>query len=464
MKIFPALIFLPFFAGACKPDSVKTGNKPHAETPKEQTADYKVKFEKKIFTSHDCSIPTLTVKKSGDLLFLHDSHVDSENLSCIDYNTGKELWKIPHTVEEVFLYRGKLLVQFEDRVELLDMLTGKSSWKMDSTYIHYYEVRGLEPGDLLPVTHRGQTGLLDLVQRKITVMSDSIVVAAHFKTDEQGHVRRTFTGLDKTQKVPGKLQRAVVLENETGARQTYFWSLEEGKRLFTVSIYKEKQPVDTLSWTIPDNNYPETDSPRDHRGEPDPQTLMADVYFIDGRLIFFENYVMYRWSWGRGANRITCIDPEQQYIKYQVWGQGPGESVFSTFHFTDDVILRSSGVLHFQQDKCRHSPLNLRTGETLDSLPGNANIIAGFKPNLLACFDYQSTITDTAKSKYEHRVSVTIVNHATGRYSETFDFQFGEDYPYEPFLFADDGLLILYHFNRKTNKTELFCYRVTPGG
>jgi len=106
-----------------------------AEKLKDSKLD--IKFVKEISTSLEGSLGTISIAKSGDYLILNDEHVSSRNLVCIEYSTGKEIWKIDNGVERFYIYNGKVLVDLLNDIALFNIKTGKELWRIKNAGISY---------------------------------------------------------------------------------------------------------------------------------------------------------------------------------------------------------------------------------------------------------------------------------------------------------------------------------------
>jgi hypothetical protein len=418
--------------------------------------EYTIQFDKLIETNFTAS-STLYVHKKGDYLILYDAHVDAFRLACIAYSTGKEIWKVPYDVRGYWFYEDKLLIEGHNSLEMLEIATGRSIWKTENCVMHYFFGKAILLEDEVSVVHNDQDAILNLKTNSISSIGAKFIPATLYKQymnqamTQKGVVLKNDNGLGE-----GFYQVAVVEDRET-AKDTYIWTLNTESRIFTLSIYGHNHVLfKKHTWTIPENNYTEAHD-RAFSGLPEPEKLHGEVHCIGDQIFFYESYENYRWSWGRGCNRLTAIDIATHEIKYQVWGQTPDEKKFQGFHFFNDIILQSDGIMHFQDEPGTFSRFDMKTGKVLDSLSQRFTLFKDYTPGILMGFNYErKQVKDT---EYTNKVSITAWDHQKNEYSKTFDFDFKEEYPYDPDVF-DDGTIIFNYYDKKLGKDVLYCCKI----
>ncbi len=420
--------------------------------------NYTIQFDKLIPTSLSAS-GTLRIKKIGDHVILYDGHVSAFKLVCVQYSTGKEIWAAPEGVRGLYFKDGELVAQFHDHIEIYEIASGKSVWKLNDCIISYNYPEGGELGDIISVTHQGRNSTLDLKTREIIRNAGPVLLATLFKIGENGEVSKTSKDVKNTFSLGEEFILADVIEKSGGEQEIYLWSLKEDTRLYTLRILDSKYNLlKEHSWTIPANTYTEAHD-RAFNGLPEPEKLSPSSYLIKDQLILFENYTSYRWSWGRGTNRITSIDIKTREIKYQVWGQAPGDNDFYTFHFFNHMVMLSNGIMHFQDEPSVYKKFDLETGKALDTIQRRFTLFLEYLPQVLLGFTYERK--QIKEMEYTNKVSITAWNNITNEYSKTFDFDFKEEYPYDPVI-GEDGTILFSYYDKVTKKSILYCCRVIP--
>jgi hypothetical protein len=416
-----------------------------------------VKFEKLIQTSHDASNYTLSLKKQGDYLVLHDSHVDSRNLSCVRYSTGEELWKIADNVDRFFFFGNAVVVQFMDHVELREIVTGKITWKAESTRIDfaYGEERQL-PSEVEAICN-GKNCVLDMKSGQTKTRLEKMIPAILHRITDPTRPDRSSTMIEDHFGTGDDLREAVIVQNRESYQKTFIWTLDEKKRTFRVDAYSmQHEKLKDFTWTMPVSFYNDTFR-QGFCGLPEPSKLSTSAYVIGDYLFFYEDYSRYRWSWGRGTNRVTCFDWTKNEMIYQVWGQSPEDLLarkpFSGFYFFINCMLRSDGMMHFQMEPNGFSEFDFEKNASGDTLKKRFNLLYDYKDPYLAGFVY-------LQDSLNMRVNVNFSNYKTGSLSETSILEFGKQYPVEPEIIPDDDLIIFNYYDNKTAKSVLYCCRV----
>jgi hypothetical protein len=270
-----------------------------------------IKLEKEIQTSLEGALGTISIAKSGDYLILDDEHVSSRNLVCIEYSTGKEIWKIDSGVERFYIYNGNVLVDLLNGIALFNIKNGKQIWKIKNAGISYkYQSASVVYNNLL-VNHNGKEGVLDLESQKVKYFNKGVVLANYFKLDKN-KVTKSMIGIENDYSSKDKILKIIIVEDKDGVKKKYIWTLNKRKfNLIAFDINSTSTSLSTskeisrITWNMDDEKQLPKDS---FNGHPEPEKLETRVYFINNQLFLFENYVNYRWSWQRGSNRLTKID------------------------------------------------------------------------------------------------------------------------------------------------------------
>jgi hypothetical protein len=247
-----------------------------------------------------------------------------------------------------------------------------------------------------------------------------------------------------------------IVKDSLGKRRDFIWSLNEKKRQFKLTTSDSSgQKLNEQSWPMDEDKRLPEDA---FNGNPEPNKLESSVYFVDGQLYFFENYVNYRWSWNRGNNRLTCVNWETGKINNQIWGQSPKQPDFNTFLFFDHLILYSNHIMHFQDGDGSFYCFDAKKGIVLDSLTQKVTLFRNYGSEHLLGLSYKRK--QIKEQGYANAVEMKLWNHLSNRFSETYRFDFGKNYPYEPFVFPEVGLVILYYYVKEKKSSLLQCYRI----
>lgn len=455
------LLLALFISSFCL--SCSMGKKPltnHSNDGFKDVKNFTIQFDKTIETNFTAS-GTLYVHKKGDYLILYDSHVSAFRLACIEYSTGKEIWKIPYNVRDYWFFEDKILVEGFTSLEMIDSKTGKSIWKKDPCGVPFDYGHGEELDKEIFILMGPKREMLNLENGNTVTQPKNQVGGFLYKEDMEQKTDRKGIALENKYSLSDQFYKVAVVEDRETARDTYIWQLDAKTRTFTLSIFGHNNVLfKKHSWTIPQNVYTDNYDVA-FSGLPEPEKLSGYVYCINDMLILYESYENYRWSWGRGCNRITGIDLNTHEIKYQVWGQSPTDKNFLGFHFFNNKILMSNGIMHFQDEPSTFYQVDAKTGKKLDVLPKKFTLFNDFSSNILIGFNYQRT--QVKESDYTNKVSITAWDHIKNEYSKTFDFDFKEQYPYAPYV-NEDGTIIFHYYDKALKKDVLYCCKVIPAG
>jgi hypothetical protein len=448
-----ALLITGFFLG-CSIGNITANHFPYDDL--RNVKELIIQFDKTIEINFTAS-GTLRVNKKGDHLILYDGHVEAFRLACIEYSTGKEIWKASYKVRGYWFFEDKILVEGFSSLEMLDLKTGKSIWKKDPCGIPFDYVQGAELNKEMFVLMGSKRAMLDLENGNTILQSKNQVGGFLYKEDMQQAIKSKGIVLENKYSLSDQFYKVAVIEDRETAQDTYIWQLDTKTRTFTLSIFGHNDVLfKKHTWTIPQNVYTDNYDVA-FSGLPEPEKLHGEVHCINGLLILYESYENYRWSWGKGCNRITAIDLNTHEIKYQVWGQSPSDKNYQGFHFFNNKILISNGTMHFQDEPSTFYQFNDKTGKQLDSLPKRFTLFEDLSSGILIGFHYQRT--QVKNTDYTHAVSITAWDHLKNEYSKTFNFDFKEQYPYEPYV-NEDGTIIFHYYDKKLGKNVLYCCKI----
>lgn len=418
--------------------------------------DYRIEYDKTITTDLTAS-GTLRIDKIGDYLILYDGHVSSLQLTCIDYTTGKALWHAKEEVRRYYFKDGLLVMQYDKAIELVEVPTGKSVFILNDCTIRWDHPEGSELGDQILVIYKDNDAVLDLKKKEIVAGYNSTRFATFIQQGKNGSIKTTGSFITDDYNLGEDFIAANIIENQEGKKNAFVWSLNKPSREFTLGIFDEaNKKLKEHHWIIPKNKYKE-EHDEYFTGLPEPDKLEPSTYVIGNKFFLFENYTRYRWSWGQGNNRLTCIDLNTLEMKYQVWGQSPEENEFHTFLFFNDIILQSNSTMHFQMGDGIYHRFNNESGKVLDSLPHRFTLFKEYVPGMMLGFNHHRELVKD--NIYTNSVTVTLWDYLTNQYSKAFDFDFKDEFPYEPFV-TSDGSIVFTYYDAKLGKSILYCCKV----
>lgn len=453
--LYYSLLLLLFIVGC------STGKAPIVDFRPPQkiiVKDYRIEFEKTI-TTHFTASGTLRIEKKDNYLILYDGHVSSRLLSCLDYSTGKEIWKASELVWRYYFKDGLLVMQYNNDIEMVEIPTGKSIFKLSDCSIPWTHPEGSELADQILVVYAGKDAVLDLKKREIVDNSIRGRFATFTKQKTNGAKVVNGGFLPNNDSLGENFLTANVIEDETGNQLIFIWSLQKSTRTYSLNIYdKTYTKLKEHHWMIPKNNYKE-DHDEYFTGLPEPDKLEPSTYVIGHQFFIFENYTRYRWSWGRGNNRLTCIDLKTLEMKYQLWGQSPEHKEYHTFHFFNDIILHGNSTMHFQEGDGTFHQFDKENGEVLDSLQQRFTLFKEYAPGMLLGFNHhRELIKDNI---YTNKVTITLWDYVANEFSKAYDFDFNVEFPYEPMV-TNDGTIIFTYYDDILSKSVLYCCKVIP--
>lgn len=428
-------------------------NNDNKETPKSEIS---IELEKEILTSLEASLGTMNMVKVGDYLILHDSHVSDRKIACINYISGTETWSIETGVDRFFVYKDELVLDFDTYTAGYDVATGDQIWKIENVCLSYLIPNGAEVNRNLLVHHNGQEALFNIETKEIKTFERGKVVEAYYFTSNEGNVKKYCIGTENKYKYIGAFLGVAIVDFPNSKRIDYVWTLDEENREFHLLAYDENNiEVSSHTWKMDEGER----LPEDFfNGNPEPEKLSSSIEFVGDKLFFFENYVNYRWSWNRGTNRITCVDPASGELEYQLWGQKPGDSEYYSFVFFNNTILYTNNTMHFQDGDGKFYKFDLHKGKVLDSLPQQATLFRQFDNNKLLGFSYDRDYIE--ESEYTNAVEMKLWNIENNTFSKSFRFEYNQDYPHYPFVFGKDGLVVIYFYLEDIDKSMLHCYKL----
>lgn len=312
----------------------------------------------------DLAFGPWTIKVTPRRLVLLGTHVSSRTLVAFDRKTWKQAWRYPGKVE-AFVLRGGLVIasDLRQQVVALDLATGKVRWAVKGYYLATYQRRPLHPDarttDALLLLAGKTAAVVDVNTGRVTRRAKTILAIPRYRRGHPGLAGYSYRLPPRTPLVPtgAKLLALVQVETRDGAVEgIYAWSLQ-GRR-FTLRRHDHKlAAAKSVSWEMP-----KLKGSGAFNGAPEPEKLATEVGVIGDRLLLYENYVNYRWSWGQGSNRLTGIKLPGVGIDVQLWGSRGIKrgGAYKGFVLRPDAVFVTAGsTLHWQHRAPKVSRLRL---------------------------------------------------------------------------------------------------------
>ncbi|MDH5681353.1 MAG: hypothetical protein OEZ36_07195, partial [Spirochaetota bacterium] len=312
----------------------------------------RIRFVKRLVINTDASLGTITVRKKGSYLYIHDSHVSSLSLSVVDYQSGKELWRYPAKAWRYYFYADMILVQDDEKVLSFNNKSFRKLREFKGAQISYINRNGgtLRQPDI--VLQGKSPGIINLMDGSTKWYKQGVESVRAFRyarkaSEGIGLMSLGYFAVPELKARIGlkhRLLKSFVIEENNGVRRYFTWSLNEKKRQFSLRQYNDQlNPVGGIEWSMPKNTYKKPVD-RVFTVYPEPEKLEASLHLVNGELFLYENYVNYRWSWGRGSNRMTSLrlDQGKIAIAYQIWGLKSQKEPFFRYHFFNKEIIKSN--------------------------------------------------------------------------------------------------------------------------
>jgi hypothetical protein len=312
----------------------------------------------------DLAFGPWTIKVTPRRLVVLGTHVSSRTLAAFDRKTWKQAWRYPGKVE-AFVLRGGLVIasDLKQKVVALDLVTGKQRWAVKGYYLATYQRRPLHPDartNDAQLLLAGQTAaVVNVNTGRVVQRAKTILAIPRYRHGQPGLAGYSYRLPPRKPLVPtgAKLLALVQIEARDGTVEgIYAWSLQ-GRR-FTLRRHDDKltalvdrasarkNPQASVSWEMP-----RLKGSGAFNGAPEPDKLATEVGLIAGRLLLYENYVNYRWSWGQGTNRLTSVRLPGPTIDAQLWGlRGIKKGgAYRGFVLRPEAVFVTSGsTLHWQ--------------------------------------------------------------------------------------------------------------------
>ena len=344
----------------------------------------------------------LTLKPVDRVLLVNNTHVSARELLALDRWTLALKWRYAGKVSGFVVHAKSRIVVANDMqrgLVGLDARTGRRLWERPGLALN----SGIYPDlELRSATiysgrrHGGHGTFVEAASGKmiVSLSKGPLTPVRVYRFTKAGlrFVRIEWRGLRRT----GRLLAALSIGS--GKQDPlYVWSLT--KRRFTLERRVGGRTTATLGWVIPPSTY-KRPVDRVFNGDPEPEKLVARLRLVDGKLMFHEHYSTYRWSWGRGTNRLTLVDLLGMKIRRQIWGQRHHRDPYRGFFFTDTFVFNVNGVDADLGRSKRYQLLSLSQLGTSGSVDKSAqpgaptlaacNQLLELAPILLACMQYTS--------------------------------------------------------------------------
>jgi hypothetical protein len=251
-------------------------------------------------------------------------------------------------------------------------------------------------------------------------------------------------------------------ESNDGMERDYIWSLDKKKRKFYLDVYDEKGVKLNSDFWYMDEDTSEHTSIDYFSGYPEPEKLSHSVHVLNNKLFLYENYVNYRWSWGRGSNRLHCIDLNTGKVKYEKWGHAPSDTIAypsNKFHFFDHNMLYADNIMHFQDGNGKFWNFDEDKGAVTDSLRMENTLFRNYDKNHLLAFTYERNLI--GESEYTNAIEMRLWDIKKQAFSKAFRFDYVDGYPYDPTVFPDLGLIVFSVQMEATKKSVQHIYKLT---
>lgn len=414
-----------------------------------------------------------TIKVTPQRMVVLGTHVSSRTLVAYDRKHWKLAWRYPGKVE-AFVLCDKLVVvsDLKQRVVALDLATGKKRWSVAGYYLAPYQRRALHPdartNDTKLLLSGGQHALVDVRTGRIVLRAPKILAIPRYRRGAMGLQGYAYRLPPKQTLAPKGTRLLALVQVETPQGKVegiYAWSLA-GRR-FALSKHGHNARLKQLSrvqWSMP-----KLAGSGAFNGAPEPEKLATEVGVIGDQLLLYENYVNYRWSWGRGVNRLTGLSTPQASIAFQLWGQrdiGKTAGTYRGFVLHPNAVFVTTGsTLHWQQPMAALGRLRLEQPlKPAHGLVGASQLVPLGKCHLLSplttgkrvCLRYDRR--QVAPKKYRSAIELRLL--AGDKLSPAVRRDFGR---WDPDAFHTDGGLIiipsLLAKDRKRCRIEVFSLR-----
>lgn len=463
-KAAPSSLLLAFLVVASSPSTAL------AKTP----AAPQLKHIASLTPPSALSFGPWTIKVTPQRMVVLGTHVSSRTIAAYDRRTWKLAWRYPGKVE-AFVLCGKLVVvsDLKQRVVGLDLATGKKRWTVAGYYLAPYQRRTLHPNSRtrdrkLLLTGGGKHALVDVRTGRIVLRAPKILAIPRYRRGTIGLQGYTYRLPAKKPLASKGTRLLALLQLETPRGKIegiYAWSLT-GRR-FALSQHGHDAQLKELArvqWTMPKLAGSGAES-----GAPEPEKLATEVGLIGDQLLLYENYVNYRWSWGRGVNRLTGLSMPQASIAFQLWGQqkiGKAAPAYRGFVLRPGSVFVTTGsTLHWQQPMASLGRLRLdRPLKPARGLVGASHLLPLGKCHLLSlltagkrvCLHYDRR--QVAPKRYRTAIELRLLTGDKLSASVRQDFA-----GWDPDAFHTDGGLViipsLLAKDRKRCRIEVFSLR-----
>lgn len=426
-----------------------------------QTDGLDIAFKHEISLKENLNGPTIYFAQIDNHVLIYDAHVSNRTLVCVNAETGKKEWVIEKLVHNFYIYEKNIVVEFSNYIAVHDLKTGAQIWRTDSGSIDYKNLLASEVSEQLLINYHGKKSILNLKTHKIDSSQNNLIPAQYFKVDAE-KVNEFVIGVQNEYQTKHDIISFVKVESFDGLVRDYIWSLNKKKRIFYIDIYNKKgTKIKSDSWYMDEDTTAHT-SVDYFSGYPEPEKLSYSVHVLNNKLFLYENYVNYRWSWGRGSNRLHCIDIDEGTLLYEKWGHAPSDTVeypSNKFHFFDQTILYANNTMNFQDGDGKFWNFDEMKGRVLDSLNMENTLFRNYDQNNLLAFTYERKLI--GESEYTNAVEMRLYNIKKHTFSKTFRFEYVDGYPYDPTVFPELGLIVFSVFQEDEKRSVQHVYKLT---
>jgi outer membrane protein assembly factor BamB len=412
-----------------------------------------ITFEKKMLVNMYIPYASLSIARIENYLLLYDSHFEQHKLVCIDYSTGKEMWRIENGIGNFYTYKNKIIVELFDSICAMEAGTGKIIWFIKNLFITEEYPLASELPEKALAWYENKFVIFHPKTQIIQSRRKGFIGANHLQIDGE-QITRSFIGTENNYKFQGDLLSISIVEDNQHNRRDFIWSLDKEKREYYLTCLDSTYKVlNNYSWSMDEGKH----LPEEFYDEnTNPENLQHSVYLIDGQICFFESYINYRCGLYTGTNRLTCLDWQTGKLNYQKWGQSPKQKEFNTFLFFDQLILYGNQNMSITDEDGQYSRYNVKEGKLLDTLPQKVTLCKNYDKDHLLSFTYKAKKIN--EEKYQYSLEMKLWNRHSNHFSKSFNFDFAENSPWEPFVFPKDGLIITYYYYLNESKHILLNF------
>jgi hypothetical protein len=294
------------------------------------------------------------VDASKEDLVVLATHVSLRRLVVFNRGDGTVRWHYPGKAWQVHFYGAWIIVDdVSAGIVALERRTGRRLWSVPAVQL---EGRHRVLRNRLVRVYGAYVGILDLTTGKVVTRSKDLITIDRYDVGVNrqlrftGHEARAWPGADRHGRVLGVFR----LLDQASSR-FFLWTLSGA--IFAVTEFDQAlQPTRrVIRWSLPQSRN------RDDLFEstPSPNKLAHRLLLVEGKLLAFEHYNVYRWSWGRGTNRLVALDLAQMKIAGERWFRREHKQPHREPRFFAQAIFGRTNTGHPQESPGSYRLLSL---------------------------------------------------------------------------------------------------------